>query len=673
MTTKTVPPCQAACPIYTDVSSYVSAIAKGDIEKAIKIIRQVNPFPSVCGRICTRPCESVCRRAQIDKPISIAALKRFAADHTKGLKLTQRPEHFYDEKVAIIGGGPAGLTAAHDLALLGYRVTVYEAQDVLGGMLSEGIPEYRLPKDVVNEEIDFILSLGVEAKTGLALGRDFTIEELLKDYQAVFLATGSQNSLLPKCGGVELTGIITAVEFLKQVSRGQRPPLGDRVLVVGGGHTAIDAARTSLRLGSREVTIIYRRTLYEMPAGRAEVEDAENEGIKIRYLTAPIEFLGNGNVQRVRCIEMQLGEPDESGRRRPVPIEKSEFEIEADTVILAIGYIPDADALKNTGLILDKNCTVIVKDETGKTDLKGVFAGGDVVSGPSSVIEAIAAGKRTAEAIHCYLRNLPYKSVEKPLAFEPLQEYVVNLINKSNRYNMPTMPIEKRLDNFNEVEQGYNWDEAVKEAQCCLNCGAGALVSENCAACLNCVRICPYGVPTPGKEIVKIDISQCQACGICASECPALAINLKLETMEEARTALEKVIDLDKQEIQEIFIIGFYCKYKLPADPPSSGDGVHWLGKLCTGRLDAFQLIYPFELGADGVAVHMCPDQECRFRDGSRWLLARIEKAKKILDEIGLGAGRLNIISESKDVSEFRKSLESLGINPIKMGKKVRE
>lgn len=670
MTDKAIPPCQAACPIHTDVRGYVSAIAKGDVEEAIRIIRLVNPFPSSCGRICIRPCENVCRRAQIDEPISIAVLKRFAADQTKGLKLIQQPEHYYDEKVAVIGGGPAGLTAAHDLALLGYSVTVFEAQNVLGGMLSEGIPQYRLPKDVVKEEIDFILSLGVEVKTGLSLGRDFTIEGLLKDYQAVFLAIGSQKSLFPKCNGVELSGIIPAVEFLKQVSRGQRPLLGKRVVVVGGGHTATDAARTSLRLGSSEVTIIYRRTLDEMPAGREEVEDAEREGVKISYLTAPVEFLGNRNVQKVRCIEMRLGELDESGRRRPVPIENSEFEIDADTVILAIGYIPEVDALKDSRLILSKNGTVVVKDKTGVTNLRGVFGGGDVVSGPLSVIEAIAAGKKAADAIHRYFHNIPNKEFEEPLAFRSLDDSVVRLINKSIRQKMPTLPIEKRINSFAEVELGYNWDEAVREAQRCLLCGSGALVEENCAACLNCVRICPYGVPVPGREIAEIDISQCQACGICMSECSASAINLKLETKEEARATLEKVIDVAMRETPKVLIIGFYCKYKLPAGPPDGREGVYWLGKLCTGRLDVFQLIYPFELGADGVAVHMCKNEECHFRDGSRWLLTHIERAKKILDEIGMGANRLNIISE-EDVSDFRKRFEDLGINPIREREKV--
>ncbi len=539
-------------------------------------------------------------------------------------------------------------------------------------MLSEGIPDYRLPKDVVKEEIDFILSLGVEVKTGLSLGRDFTIEGLLKDYQAVFLAMGSQKSLFPKCKGIELSKIIKAVELLKLVSRGQRPILGKRVVVIGGGHTAIDAARTCVRLGSSEATIIYRRTLDEMPAGREEVEEAEKEGVKINYLTAPVEFLGAGNVQKVRCIKMQLGGLDKAGRHRPIPIENSEFEIGADTVILAIGYIPEVDALKDSGLILSKDGTVIVKDNAGTTNVRGVFAGGDVVSGPSSVIEAIAAGKRAADAIHRYLRNLQPKEIEKPLPFGLINDGIVRLINKSMRQKMPALSIEKRINNFEEVELGFNLEQALKEAQRCLLCGSGALVADNCAACLNCVRICPYGVPTPGKDIAEIDISQCQACGICASECPASAINLKLETIEDGRAALEKVIDIARGDAQKLLIIGFYCQYK-SIGPPSIRDGVYWLGKLCTGRLDLFQLIYPFDLGVDGVAVHMCENEECRFRDGSRWLFTHIERARKILDEIGIGADRLNIVSDGEDVSDFIKRLEALDINPIRKGEKVKE
>src|SRR4030066_665052 len=295
MNPKNVPPCQAACPIRTDARSYISAIERGDAEAAIRINRQVNPLPAICGRICPRPCERGCRRGQGDEPIAIAALKRFASDNSNSLSLIQKPENVHDEKIAVIGGGPAGLAAAHDLALLGSTVTILDGSYRLGGMLIEGIPESRLPKDVVMADIDFILALGVAGRAGFYLGRDYTIESLLEDFQGVVLAIGSQRSLFPRCKGIELSRIYTAVDFLKQISRGQRPRLGEHVVIIGGGHTAIDASRTILRLGSREVTIIYRRTLDEMPVDHAELEEAEEEGVKIRYLTTPIEFIGNEN------------------------------------------------------------------------------------------------------------------------------------------------------------------------------------------------------------------------------------------------------------------------------------------------------------------------------------------------------------------------------------------
>ena len=479
MKPKIVPPCQAACPIHTDARGYISAIEKGDVETAIRINRQVNPLPSICGRICPRPCESVCRRGQVDEPIAIAMLKRFAADHTKGLHLVQKPDKFYDERVAVIGSGPAGLAAAHDLALLGYGVTIFDGNYRLGGMLTEGIPEYRLPKEVVTKEIEIILSLGVGVRTGMYLGRDFSIEELLKDYQGIVLAVGSQKSLFPRCRGIELSRIYAAVDFLKQVCRGQRPRLGEHVAVIGAGHTALDAARTCLRLGARNVTIIYRRTAEEMPTERVEREEAEEEGVKIRYLTAPVEFMGNenGDVKKVRCTEMELGEIDESGRPAPIPVENSEFEINADTVISAIGYVPEEDILKPTGISTRDHNRVIV-DKTHATNLKNVFACGDVVSGPSSLIEAIASGKKTAKSVHCYFRNLVEEESEIYYGSGMLNENMVKLISKENRQKMPTLPVEKRVVSFDEVELGFNWDHAVKEAQRCLKCGTSELVKK---------------------------------------------------------------------------------------------------------------------------------------------------------------------------------------------------
>lgn len=650
MSISSMPPCQTACPIRTDVRGYILAISKGDYQEAIKIIRSVNPFPSVCGRICTRACELSCRRGQIDEPIAIAALKRFASDQTKALQKMNPPGHYYDEKIAVVGGGPSGLTAAHDLALKGYKVTVFDADDELGGMLSRGVPEYRLPKRIVQDDISSILSLGIETRTGKALGRDFTIDDLLKDYQAVFLALGSERSIFPKCKGVELPGIITAVEFLKQISRGQRPHLGNNIVVIGGGHTAVDAARTLIRLGSRNVTILYRRTLKEMPAGKEEVIEAELEGIKIMYLTAPVEFLGTGKVEKVKCIKMMPAEPKASRKSTLAKVEGSEFEIEADAVILAIGYNPKTDTIKDVGIISGKSGTIVVKDDTGATNIKGVFAGGDVVSGPMSVVQAISSGKRAADSIHRYLRNLPSLEMEETYVLKPLDEKIVNLIVKAMRQKMPSLPIEKRISSFEEVTLGFTENQALLESQRCLQCGAGATISDDCVACFNCVMVCPYGVPVAGEEKVQIDISQCQACGICASECPATAIDVRLETKGESKKKLQKAIESAKMERSEDFIIEFFCQYHKPENiSKEKKKGKYTIGKPCMARIDVHQLIQPLEEGSKEVELNKCEhEQECRFKGCDEWIQRHVESARKILVDIGIDSERIKLVSGKK-------------------------
>jgi formate dehydrogenase (NADP+) beta subunit len=671
MTPVIVPPCQAACPINTDVRGYVSALARGDAEEAIRIIRQVNPLPSVCGRICTRLCETACRRSQVDTPVAIRALKRYASDHTKHLAIIRQPQNSYNEKVAIIGSGPSGLTAAHDLALLGYAVTIFEAQPVLGGLLREGIPKYRLPKQVVEKDIEDILSLGIKVRAGVSLGKDFTIEGLLKEYQAVFIAVGSQKSLSPKCKGNDLPGIWSGVEFLKLTDRGYTDSPGQKVLVIGGGHTAIDAARTCIRLGCSDVTVVYRRTIKEIPAGREEVGETEKEGVTFIYCAAPVEFIGEGRVQRVRFIRMDLQDLDSSGRRQPVPVNGSEFELEADAVILAIGYIPDVQDLAQDRLKVDRKGAIIVQDDTGITDIKGVFAAGDVVTGPMSVVEAMGSGRKAADAIHRYFRGLPGKLIDNRISLRSLDDSVAELIQKSERQQAPVLPIERRKNTFDEVDHGFDQDQACREALRCLNCGAGATVDANCAACLNCQRICPFGIPVPGRDSAEIDISQCQACGICATECPASAISLKDEWKDDLRKEVDRIMHIAREESPEIAVLGYYCRYHDPLGPPLDNDAVYWIGQCCTARLKESQIIYPFEAGIEGVIVSICPEEECLFRRGSSWVHTHVERAKRILRETGMGADRLSVISGEEDFKDFMQRLETIGINPLRKGKKV--
>ena len=295
-----------------------------------------------------------------------------------------------------------------------------------------------------------------------------------------------------------------------------------------------------------------------MPAGKEEVEEAQQEGIKITYQAAPVEFLGKGKVEKVRFVKMKFTDKKGTRKSKLVPVENSEFEVKADAVILAIGYEPKSDAAEDNGVFAGKGGRIVIKDETGATNLKGVFAGGDVVSGPYSVVHAIASGKKGADSIHRYLRNLPPKEFVEPEVIKPLDERIVSLIVKALRPKMNMIPVEERIKGFDEVSLGFTRDQALEEAQRCLNCGSGAIISDDCVACFNCVLVCPYGVPVAGEEIAKIDISQCQACGICAAECPASAIDVKLEPKIVSHEKLEGAIEAAKMQKTEGFTIGFY-------------------------------------------------------------------------------------------------------------------
>jgi heterodisulfide reductase subunit A len=412
---KETPICQETCPVHINIRRYVGLVADGRYEEALAEVRDRNPLPAVCGRVCHHPCESACNRGHQDEPVAIDAIKRFAADYELALRkagksfLPPVPKKMPDSKVAVVGAGPAGLTVAHDLALLGYEPTIFEAAPVPGGMLWICIPEYRLPRDIIQAEVDYIKHLGVELKLNTPIGPDLTFDDLLNQgFKAVFLGIGAHKGLKLRVEGEDdFEGFLDCIQFLRQVNLGDTSKPGKKVVVIGGGNSAIDSARTALRVGSDEVTILYRRTRREMPANSWEIDEAEHEGVRLEYLAAPVKILGeNGKVCGMLCQKMELGKLDASGRRRPVPIEGSEFEIETDCVIPAISQEPDISFLhEDHGLEISRWNSIVIDSRTGMTNRPGIFSGGDADTGPATVIEAIAAGHVAAEGMHRYIQD----------------------------------------------------------------------------------------------------------------------------------------------------------------------------------------------------------------------------------------------------------------------------
>jgi NADH-quinone oxidoreductase subunit F len=470
-------PCQNACPIGTETSSFVAFVAQGKFREALEVNRLSNPLTSVCGRVCHHPCETACRAGETDAPIAVRALKRFVADYesANGGRPGVKPAAKKFEKVAVVGSGPAGLMAGWELCRAGYNVTIFEAESTPGGMLAWGIPDYRLPKGILRREIEAIKALGVDIRLNTRVGTDLTLDDIFaRGHKAIFLATGAPRNLKLGIRGEQHNGVIDPLEFLKGFNLKREVRIGRRVAVVGGGNTAVDVARTARRLGA-DVTILYRRTRAEMPAIQEEITEALAEGVRLECLALPVDVVaGNGRLRKVRCQKMTLQGFDRSGRPQPVPLAGREFELEADTLFPAIGQVPELGFLNgNTKLRLTERQTLEVDPETMATNVPGIFAGGDVVTGPATVLEAMRAGKVAAESIHRYLRGM---SMERDYGVQETRFEVPAMVMTPDdaplpsRPRMPALSIEERGGNFKEVELGYGQQEAVAEARRCFRC-----------------------------------------------------------------------------------------------------------------------------------------------------------------------------------------------------------
>jgi NADH-quinone oxidoreductase subunit F len=464
-------PCQNACPAGVNVPGYVALIAAGRPRDAYYLVRQENPFPAICGRVCTHPCESKCRRAQMDEPVAICDLKRYAADYVHRNEEPHRDLVFpkKTESVGIIGAGPSGLTCAYYLARLGYETIVYEAQPVAGGMLAYGIPEYRLPADILEWEIGMIKQVGVKILTSTEVGKDVTFEELRRRHSAIYVATGTQFPNKVELPGEELEGVVHGLDFLRQVNLGQPTWVGTQVAVIGGGSTAFDAARTALRLGARKVVVLYRRTVDDMPADPREIKEAQEEGIEIQTLVAPSAFLGyNDRVAGVRCVRMEMRDFDRSGRRKPYPIPGSEFVVDVDMVIPAVSQHSDLPFIPREEVEFTRWGTLVVDSPTQRTSIAGVFAGGDVTRGPDVVIQAIADGKNAARSIDLHLGGKGILNTGEPIEIPKAADE--KDIAEHERFPMRFLDAEARRKNFEEVAVGFHKLNAIAEAMRCLRC-----------------------------------------------------------------------------------------------------------------------------------------------------------------------------------------------------------
>ena len=657
-----IPPCQVACPLHMEIGEYVDLVAQGKVLEALQVIRDGNPFPSICAYVCTHPCEDACRRSQVDKSIAIRALKRFAVEFGGDRMIQLEAETTQSEKVAVVGSGPAGLACAYYLRKLGYPVTIFEAYSELGGMLRVGIPQYRLPREVVDTEVQRLIHMGVEIKANT---RVISLDLLFDmGYKAVFITVGAHQSLRMGIEGEESPGVIDGATFLREVNLGLKPSLGEEVAVIGGGNVAMDAARATVRLGASKVSILYRRSRAEMPAGPDEIEQALEEGVETMFLVAPTKMKRENGRLSVTCVRMELGEPDAGGRRRPVPIEGSEFNMEFDTLITAIGQAPQIS--EDFRLRIGKGSTIQVDPVTLTTNRTGVFAGGDAVTGPATVTQALASGRQAAFRIDDYLRHrypLVDKEAEGTLSGE-LSPETIEMIRKIGRLEPPLLPPEARLKEFKAVELIYNWESAVDEARRCLRCGMGAeiLFQDKCATCLTCLRVCPYHVPyLDDGGTIQIPANQCQACGICVTECPARAIVLrKPYDRRHIDEELEHALKSAAESKSKPLIIGFCCQYGLfgtgaLASLWREGKAGIWIVPvLCVAKLEEGHVLRAFEMGAEGVFIAGCGEQ-CSRENTAFWVLQRVARIRRALSQIGLEPERLqtfNLRATKGDTAE---------------------
>lgn len=639
--------CSAACPVHTDTQGYVDLLARGRFEEAFEKIREFNPFPSTCSLICHHPCEEACRRANVDESVALRNLKRFAVEQAMDYRTSARHVAAITQakSVGVVGAGPAGMSVAHDCILAGYAVTVYEALGNAGGMLAFAIPKYRLPAEALALDLEDITSLGVEVKTGMRVGTDVSMDELLQRHDAVVIAVGLSGSRSIPIDNIDHAGVVGAIPFLRDASTGSIQSVPAKVIVIGGGNVAVDCARTAARLGASTVRMVCLESEEEMPAWKWECEEALEEGIEIMHRLGPTAVVVDGG--RVTGITTRQVQRvfDEQGRFSPTYFDERTGTVEGELVVVAIGQMSDVSFVKDTPVKVDERGRLVFDRDACATSQAGVFSCGEVVTGPGSAIEAVASGHRAATAVIGYLKTgsvAPVAAAEVRKVDDLPQETAAK-VRRAQRIAMPAMSPAERKKSFVQFELGYDEKAALREARRCLSCVAGAEVDDaKCAACLTCLRVCPFGVPAV-DDVAVMCSEMCQACGLCAVECPALAISVRRFAAGDTAGRIVRLMEGSSRQVGRVEIVCVQDaeSFAVIKDRLEERDGqlVAVVPVECAARVDEVDMMKPFEFGAEHVLVKRCA--QCRYRGADERLARRVERTRSLLVSAGIDGGKL--------------------------------
>lgn len=644
-------PCRHACPVHADVRGYVELIARGRWKDAIDLIRTALPFAAICGRICHHPCEQNCRRWEVDEGLAVRELKRFVAELQGAKGSTVHKAARQDKaKVAVIGAGPSGMSAALDLAKLGYRPTIFEKFPIAGGIPATAIPKYRLPRDVVQMDVDWILSHGIELKTGVEIGKDKTIDDLRKDgFKAILVSVGLAKSRTLPLPGADHKRVHTVMDFLTELAFDRMPDIGKHVLVIGGGNVAVDAARSAVRLGAEKVQMMMLENEQEMPAWDWEQRESLEEGISFIHRRGPVEvMIKGGQIVGVKARKVTRVFDDDK-RFNPQYDDGDVIDVPCDTVIMAIGQMSDNGFADGSDLKIDPRGRLNYNPATQQTNAPDVFACGEIVTGPGSAVEACASGQRVAKAVDLYLSGKPIEIDDAiPESFGKIDEATAQKVLKTTRVKVPTEPPDKRKRVFEEFEHTLDEAAVLCEARRCMSCGSGAeVLIDKCAACLTCLRVCPFDIPKV-TDVARIESSLCQACGMCIVECPANAIIARGWDINELVADTAKAIaSMNGKATRKI--VAYVCGHHAPANAwgGSIEDAIPNVAELylpSMSRLGANQILKAFENGADGVIVVASQIGGDRYPGATERVAKRVAQVKELLAEVGMSPERVQLV-----------------------------